>query len=163
MGTINYKRSDYITIGQNISRFDFYDYEKDFGELTDEEIEEIRNSDMTIEHEIIQEILDKYNFYYLHVTIQNGYYEGFYIDIENNFRLYFNDAEEKKESQKEVTKLKNFLFEVVENGLVQVSPGWCTSYASKEETKKAIKEAIKELRQEIKDTPTASKYFREGA
>ena len=66
MGAVNYGSSDYISIGLNVSR-DFEEWE----------IEEIEND--------IETLLNEYNFYYFHVVIKPGYYEGFYIDIENNY------------------------------------------------------------------------------
>lgn len=145
MGTINYGSNNYINIGVNVNDYDECEgFEK-----------ELFIDDLHFE---IKSILDNYYFYYYHVTIEPGYYEGFYINIENNFPVCFDDSNEKREAQKEITQLKRFLLECIAAGLVKYSPGWCTGYSTEEETIKAIKEAVKELRQEVRDTPTYKKY-----
>ena len=151
MGTINYGTSDYITLGYNLNWYDS-DFE------TWEEMEEEKQLDIEEAYENIRFVLDKYNFVFFHIAIEPGYYEGFYIDIENNYSCFFQDAQDKREAQKEVTKLKAFLMECVDLGLVQVWPGWCTSYKTHEETIAAIKTAIKKIRAEIRDTPTWYTY-----
>lgn len=139
MGAVNYGSSDYISIGLNVSR-DFEEWE----------IEEIEND--------IETLLNEYNFYYFHVVIKPGYYEGFYIDIENNFPVAFNWYEEKQDAQKEITQIKRFLLGCVSLGLVQYFPGWCTGYSTETETKAAINTAIKAMRQDVKTTPTWKQY-----
>lgn len=151
MGAINYGTSDYITLGYNLN-WDDSDFE------TWEEMEEEKQLDIEEAYENIRFVLDKYNFVFFHIAIEPGYYEGFYIDIENNYSCFFQDAQDKREAQKEVTKLKAFLMECVDLGLVQVWPGWCTSYKTHEETIAAIKTAIKKIRAEIRDTPTWYTY-----
>lgn len=151
MGTINYGTSDYITLGYNLN-WDDSDFE------TWEEMEEEKQLDIEEAYENIRFVLDKYNFVFFHIAIEPGYYEGFYIDIENNYSCFFQDAQDKREAQKEVTKLKAFLMECVDLGLVQVWPGWCTSYKTHEETIAAIKTAIKKIRAKIRDTPTWYTY-----
>lgn len=151
MGAINYGTSDYITLGYNLN-WDDSDFE------TWEEMEEEKQRDIEWAYEDIRFVLDKYNFAFFHIAIEPGYYEGFYIDIENNYSCFFQDAQDKREAQKEVTKLKAFLMECVDLGLVQVWPGWCTSYKTHEETIAAIKTAIKKIRAEIRDTPTWYTY-----
>lgn len=151
MGAINYGTSDYITLGYNCNTKYVFD---DFWE--DEE--EQKNFEIGFLYDEIKEELEKYDFYYFHVVIKPGYYEGFYIDIENNYSCFFQDAQDKREAQKEVTKLKAFLMECVDLGLVQVWPGWCTSYKTHEETIAAIKTAIKKIRAKIRDTPTWYTY-----
>lgn len=139
MGAINYGTSDYISMGLNVSGdFDEYEQEDFYNEISG--------------------ILDRYSFYYFHVVLKSGYYEGFYIDIENNFPLYFDDCTEKRDAQKEITQIRRFLTECTAAGLVQYSPGWCTGYSTKKETRAAINAAIKEMRREVQETPTAKQY-----
>ena len=57
MGAINYGTSDYISIGLNVS-----------GDFDEWEQEERRNE--------IDAILENYGFWYFHVTLKSGYYEG---------------------------------------------------------------------------------------
>lgn len=139
MGAVNYGTSDYINIGLNVG-----------ADLDELEVEQIRDE--------VQGILDKYGFYYFYVDIKPGYYEGFYIDIENNFPVAFDWYEEKQDAQKELTQLKKCLLECVGAGLVQYSPGWCTGYYTPAETVEHIKTAIKSARDEVKHTPTWAQY-----
>lgn len=147
MGTINYGTSDYITIGYNLN-WDDSEFE------TWEEMENEKQLDIEDMYTNIRAILNKYDFTFYHVTIEPGYYEGFYIDIENNFPYCYDSREDKRAAQKEVTELKALLIECVNTGLVQVWPGWCTSYNTRIESIEAIKTAIKEMRAEIKSIPT---------
>ena len=142
MGAVNYGTSDYINIGLNV----------DAG-LDEWEVEQIRDE--------VQGILNKYGFYYFHVAIKPGYYEGFYIDIENNFPVCFDWYEEKRDAQKELTQLKMALFECVGAGLVQYSPGWCTGYYTQAETVENIKATIKSSRDEVKNIPTYKQWIKE--
>jgi len=152
MGAVNYYTSDYITIG--LKPFDTDNY-LDENENIDYEL---LNSDYEYMYEEIKTILDRYSFYYYHIVIKPGYYEGFTIDIENNFPVCFDNWREKKAAQTEITEIKQFLLECVENGLVKCSPGWYTKYYTTEETKKQIAIAIKEMREEAKNTPTYKNY-----
>ena len=95
------------------------------------------------------------------MIIKPGYYEGFTIDIENNFPVAFDTWEDKRDAQKEITQIKLFLLECVERGLCQVFPGWCTGYRNYKESITGIKQAIKEMREEIKIIPTWLQYNRE--
>ena len=141
MGTINYKTSDFITIGYNCNNIDYED---------------------EYYHEIIQDYFDqaaytraRYNFYYFHVSIEPGYYEGFYINIEHNFSYCYDNYEDKRAALKEITQIRKFLYECASDfECVAVSPGWCTSYADYETTLKEIDAAIKEMRETVKNTPT---------
>lgn len=141
MGTINYKTSNYITIGYNCNNID---YEDEFY------------------HEIIQDYFDqvtmtraRYNFYYFHVSVESGYYEGFYIDIEHNFSYCYDNYMEKRAALKEITQIRKFLYKCVSDfECCAVSPGWCTSYYDYDATLKKIDEAIMEMRETVKQTPT---------
>lgn len=145
MGTINYKTSDFITIGYNC---DYIDYEDEFY------------------HEIIQDYYDQVNyllkkeyFFYFHVTLEPGYYEGFSINIEFNFAMCFDNYLDKKEAQKEITQIKAFLTQCINDfECCVVYPGWCTKYENYENSVKKLNEAIQEMRQTVKDTPTWKNY-----
>lgn len=153
MGAVNYFTSDYITLGYDLS----VDYnEEDFNSV--DELEECCRYDMEDSYEEIKSILEKYSFYFYHVVIKPGYYEGFTVDIENNFSLCFDDYREKQEAQKEITEIKQFLLECAAAGLVAVFPGWCTGYKNTPETIQLINEAVKEMRNEAKHTPTYKNY-----
>ena len=146
MGTINYKTSDFITLGyldysqQNFddeyTLDDYYIYE-------DDDYTQIKN------------LLEKQCFYYFHITLEPGYYSGFTIDIEHNFNYCYDNYSEKLEALKEVTQIKNFLLYIVNNfNISVVYPGWCTTYGDYKTTISEINAAIKEMKNEIKRTPT---------
>ena len=140
MGTINYGTSDYITIGYNCGDLDYNDpfywenIQEDFEELT--------------------YILGNYNFYYFHVVIKSGYYEGFYVDIEHNYTYCYDSGEDKRAAQKEITQIKKFLLSCLDFGCCSVYPSWCMGYANREQTLKDIDAAIYNMREEVKQTPT---------
>ena len=188
MGTINYRTSDYITLGIKpydtddlMKDDDFLDYVKtEYGytmnddedtiyDIACETIQEYTEADYTN----AEMILDKYSFYYYTVSLENGYYEGFSLDIKNNFPCVFDiandfpavfdDYTEKMEAQKEITQIKEMLIELSGCGMVAVYPGWCTGYEDYKGTQKAIAEAIKEMRQEVKNIPTYRVYERKTA
>lgn len=141
MGTINYFTSDYITLGYNTNNIN---YDDDF-----------YYDDINYEFDEIAALLKNEFFYYFNITLKPGYYDGFTINIENNFGYCFNDYSEKKEALKELTRIKNFLIYIVDNfNVCEVWPGWCTSYQEYHTTIIDIKAAIKEMKSEIKTTPT---------
>ena len=141
MGPIHYTTSDYITIGYNCNNIDY-----------DEEDITYYIDDL---YDSIHCLLAQQYFYYFHVTLNAGYYEGFYIDIEHNFNYCYDNYEEKRAALKEITKIKNFLLSCVNDfECCAVSPGWCMTYYNYSETLKKINEAIKEMRETVKSTPT---------
>lgn len=166
MGTINYYTSDYITLG--VRPYDIDDFKNDpdfieemmelYGEVSDDLIYDYINNCYNDDHANIEFALDKWNFYYFHVVIKPGYYEGFSLDIENNFSICFDSYEDKRAAQKEITEIKQFLLGCAGLGLVKCTPGWCTGYYNYFETVKAIHAAIEEMREEVKRTPTWKTY-----
>lgn len=142
MGAVNYGTGDYITLGLNVNQID------------DE-------SEQNIMRGWADAIIEKYGFYYFHVAAKSGYYEGFTIEIENNFPVAFDWYQEKQDAQKEITQLKKCLLELCkEAGLVEVFPGWCTGYSTEAETQDAIKKAVQEMRDDVRKTPTWAQYNR---
>lgn len=141
MGAINYYTSDYITIGYNLNNIDYED--------------EFYNDYINDYYEQIKYRLDQEYFYYFHVVLKPGYYEGFTIDIEFNFKYCFDCYSDKRDAQKEITRIKAFLIECVNDfECCAVWPGWCTGYADYKTTLKEINAAIKEMRAEAKNTTT---------
>lgn len=141
MGTINYKTSDYITLGYNTNNIN---YDDDF-----------YYDDINYEYDEIVALLKNEYFYYFHITLKPGYYEGFTIDIENNFSWCFDNYDEKQQALKEVTQIKNFLLNIIDDfNISVVYPGWCTSYGDYKKTISEIKNAIKAMKYEVKNTPT---------
>lgn len=133
MGAINYKTSDYVTLAYKPEEDDFLEEEC---------------------YREVEEVFNNYSFYYFHITLKIGYYEGFSIDIENNFSIFFEDADEKQEAQKEITQIKAFLMDCMNCGLVSTVPGWCVTYKDFKDTKADILKAIKDMRAEVAGTPT---------
>lgn len=174
MGAVNYFTSDYITMG--VKPYDAYDFEND-QDFMREVQEQIKEYGGTLESWIddyiktcyeddemnVSAILEKNSFYYYHVTIKPGYYEGFTLNIESNFPVAFDGWEDKRAAQREITILKKCLLECAGVGMVQCSPGWCTGYNDYKGTCKAIGTAIKAMRDEVKNTPTWTQYERESA
>ncbi len=148
MGAVNYKTSEYITIGLKL--YDCEDYKDENGNIDYDAM----NDDYEADFENVKTTLEGYDFTFFHVAIEPGYYEGFMIDIESNNDLCYDCWQDKRAALKEVTRLKMFLLECVDLGLCQVFPGWCTSYKTRDESIQAIKQAIKELKETIKHTPT---------
>ena len=82
MGTINYATSDYITLG--LKPYDFDDFANDpecieeiteiFGDASDAAIYQYINDCYNDDHTNIECILDKWDFYYFHITSEPGYY-----------------------------------------------------------------------------------------
>lgn len=175
MGAINYFTSDYITLG--LRPYDTGDFENDVA-FMEEVTQEVNEYGGTIEEAINDYIntcyeddfmnieceLKKHNFHYYHVVIKPGYYEGFTLDIENNFPVCYDGYIEKREAQKEITELKQFLIDCAGLGLVKCSPGWCTGYSDYNGTIAAIVEAVKGMRDEARNIPTWRQYeAKEGA
>lgn len=174
MGAINYMTSSYITMG--IEPYSAYDLENDsdfmdalrdeineYGGTIDDALESYIQTSYEADEMNIEFILEKYSFDYFHVTIKPGYYEGFTLDIENNYPVAFDGWEDKRAAQREITSLKKCLLECAGVGMVECWPGWCTKYNNYKGTCKAIGAAIKAMRDDVKNTPTMRQYERESA
>ena len=174
MGAINYRTSDYITLGVKPYGIDDFlndpefmqEYEEDLSDIFDspedaavKTIADYYNDDI----DNIKAELERHSFYYFHISIVPGYYEGFTLDIEPNFPIAYNDYAEKLEAQKEITTIRQFLIDCAGVGLVQCFPGWCTGYSDYKETIRAINDAVKVMRADVRNTPTWAKYNRESA
>lgn len=167
MGTINYGTSDYITIG--LEPYDERDFRNDADFMAELEAE-IKEYGGTVEEaltnyiqgcykadlSIIQALRDKFDFCFFHVVIRPGYYEGFYIDIKNNYGLAYDCWQDKREAQKEITQIKEFLISCVYMGLCQCSPGLRTVYCDRAESLQRIDAAVREMRDEVRRTPTVA-------
>ena len=140
MGAINYKTSDYITLGYNCNNIDYDD--EFYNDIIQDYLDQI-------EYRLKQE-----HFYYFHITVEPGYYEGYSINIEFNFSVCFDDYIQKQEALKETTQIKKFLLECINDfECCAVFPGWCTGYADYNKTLTELSAAIQEMRQTVKTTP----------
>jgi hypothetical protein len=173
MGAINYKTSDYITLG--VKPYDYFKFENDaeFMEEIKNQIAEYGGNITDIINDYIRCLyeddflnmeceLNKHHFWYFHISFNQGYYEGFTLDIEYNFPCFLDDYRDKTAAQKEITEIKNFLIACTGLGLVECFPGWCTGYSDYKQTIAAINQAVKRMRQDVRNTPTSNQYFKEG-
>lgn len=171
MGAVNYFTSDYITLG--LRPYDRYDLENDhdfmeglqaevneYGGTLESALDSYINDSYECDYVNIKTELEKHCFHYYHITIKPGYYEGFTLDIENNFPVALDSWEDRRDANKEITEIKQFLIDCAGLGLVKCSPGWCTGYSDYNGTIQAIKAAIKEMRSELKTVPTWAQYNR---
>lgn len=143
MGAVNYGTSDYITLGYH---------------LTGEDNEII----MDYMREQVENLLNELNTYYFRLVVKSGYYEGFYLDIENNFPVAFDWYEEKRDAMKEITQIKKALLQAVKLcNIVQCFPGWCTGYDTVPDTIAAIRKAVNDMRDDVRTTPTWMQYNKE--
>lgn len=172
MGAVNYATSDYITFG--VRPYDLYDLENDadfmekirantegYGWTVDEVLNSYISECYEADLADVKTILSHYRFFYYHVTIKPGYYEGFTLDIENNFSCAYDGYKDRREAQKEITQLKKCLLELAGVGLVACYPDWCMSYEDYKGTCKAIEAAVKAMRDEVRTIPTRRQYERE--
>lgn len=168
MGTINYKTSDYITLGMRpydvddfINDGDFIEQYEEYGRgrsAVDFAFDTIRHYE---EDDLlnVQSIIGKDGFRgYFNVTVEYGYYDGFSLNIENNFPVAFDCCQDKRDAQKEITEIKRLLIECAGVGMVACYPSWCTAYEDYNGTITAINAAIKEMREEVRRTPTWAWY-----
>lgn len=149
MGAINYGCSDIINIGVNPAIYD---------NMSEDEREISQNDDFLNAEYIVQ----KYDFCYLSVCVKSGYYDGFYISIEDPGYMYFDCKEEKREFIRELTQLKKMLLELAGIGLVRYSPGWCTGYYTERETVRAIRDAIRYAKLTANSIPCYRTWERMG-
>lgn len=165
MGAVNYGTSDIITLG--IKPYDFEETKNDIlKNLSDFDLDspedvtdEFVDDQISIQYEDDQmnatSIINKYNSNFFNVTVEPGYYEGLYIDIEDEtdeFDYEFDDEDEKKQAIKDADNLEKMLKELAGCGFVACSPGWVTGYKDYNETITAIDEAIKELKTRLENT-----------
>ena len=170
MGAINYGTSQYITMG--IVPYCRYELEEDlafmdelrrevaeYGGDIDEALNDYINDCEECDRANAESIIEKYDIHYWRIELKNGYYDGFYLDIESRYGIAFDDWTDRAEAQKEVTQIKKMLYELAGVGMVKCTPGWSTGYSSYSETLKAIDEAVKDMREEVKIKPTWRQYL----
>ena len=179
MGTINYGTSEYITMGirpaeaaEILADEDFRDwFEENYHTRIEDAESEAYEAAADLAHEYDRDdyyntkraLEDFENLTYYHITAEPGYYAGFYISIEDNYGIAFDSWEDRREAQKEVTRIKQLLLDLCDCGLCSVWPGWCTTYRDRAETLEDIAEAVKEMREDIRNKPTWRQYEQRGA
>lgn len=136
MGAVNYRTSDYITIGFNLSLF------ADSDEATAASVDYYAH---------VAETIDNLTNEYFSVDICEGYYEGFYITITPD--LYIPDHEARQDAIAAAYHVYSLLkYAVRECCCCKVSPGWCTGYATETESIEAINIAYADMLMDISDS-----------
>lgn len=149
MGAINYKNNNIINIG-----YKQYIYILD---EDDEETEEICAYD---DYKTASSLLQYYDFYYYEINVNQGYYEGFYIDIKRTC-FYLDNYKERAEMLAEWNTIQNILLKIIENTncYVFTSCGWggC-GWLDYKESIRAIKKAGTRERENIRKYPLDSHF-----
>lgn len=165
MGTVNYKTSDIITIGLRPYEPRDFELDPDFMNEARRQSEEYGIDIETITYDTIaayqeddqinaQAIIDNYDLEYFTVTIEPGYYEGFSIDITDNLPSEFYNDAERIDALTDAENLGDMLKRLVCDAcLVEVWPGWCTTYKDQGQSITAVRKAIKGLIYDINDIP----------
>ena len=148
MGTINYRTGKHITLGLDDKFIE--QMEDDFVEYN--WIEEF--------FETFKSIKDEYYFNFFDVKLEYGYYDGFYIAVDDNEWAYLDDTEERKEVMQEIRQLQEFLTKCIDNGLVVTYPGWCTSYLDYKQSKIALRKTMHNIRDMVHKIPTYRRYIK---
>lgn len=167
MGTINFRTSDYITLGPH--PYDVRDFEADkpsiienmlengYRNITDNEFYEYV---YRLIHDYYDDdcynakgVLEDYRFHYFDIEIDYGYYEGFSINIDYNYKGdNFSDIEEKREAKEETDKVKECLVNLAGIGLRACYPFWYTEYEDYDATLAKINEAVEEMKEDVRMT-----------
>lgn len=105
MGAINYNDRGFINIGYKSKSREYED----------------------VDYDIIKSEVDELNTEYYKITLEGGYYEGFYINI--NHECYFlYDNEEREEMAEEWERIKQFIHNTIitmPTMRIFTSYGWC--------------------------------------
>ena len=145
MGAINYGRSDFVNLGIR-------------PELWDGTPQDETDSEVQFLFEEVKSLIENEYFWEIKIEVVPGYYEGFWLNIEDPKFNYFEDWREKRDYLKELTRLRGFLLKCVQYGLVVYSPGWCMGYETKEASYDIVNKAIREAKQKARNTPTYRNY-----
>lgn len=173
MGAINYGTNKILCslgsyfISPDVDEETVKEYRKEFGlseeDYSDSEIEEKIYDDNAEMIRFDMEEAERHlsNYEYFDVSVECGYYEGFYISIDEKY-IYLDTYQDKILMQKELTKLKNDLIYCIENLGVRVCyPGWCTDWEeSVEDSIKELEASVKEERKRIKNLRTEKQFWK---
>lgn len=170
MGAWNYGESS------NICTLGYYDL--DCPEFTEEEIQdeyeanaEFMGEEYTLEHakhdleeqfyEYINDcfkdckfVLENQNFEHWKVSVEGGYYQGFWVNISQETLCVY-DEEERLQIHKELTQIRAKLRHCIrEFGLRVHYPGWVVKWEeTMEKSLDKLQECIKEERKKVKKLP----------
>lgn len=167
MGTVNYKTSDIITLGIRPYEPSDFELDPDFMEEARRQSEKYGDDIDSIIYQTIadyteddrqtaENIISRYSFEFFQVSIEPGYYEGFSINISDDLPGEYWDADERQQALTDAANLGEMLKELVNDAcMVEVWPGWCTTYHDTDRTLKDIRKTIRCLIYDINDTPDA--------
>lgn len=135
-----------------------------FGTLTSASCLALVNQPETEEEEFffaddldhLQNEINNLKLYYFNLKIEYGYYEGFYLTLnEENTKLIYNNTKEKNEVLKELSAIKKNLINLVKSGILWgCHPSWVYNRLSTADTIREINEIIQELKNEVKASYT---------
>lgn len=170
MGTFNYGSShDIVTLG-HYSGFNYFpddeeiaDEMEENGTTREKAIESLIESNSYMVEDDADSIKSNINndldLHFYQVKIVNGYFNGFWIDIEQQY-LCIDDYKDRAIIQKEITQIKNFLIKCVSEYDMRVHyAGYCAGWEDTiNDSIKKINETIKEERQKVKKLPIFDEY-----
>lgn len=159
MGTINFKTVTPITVGTPIYTPGENESAVDSGTLQDAYYSSLlqmtRDTLGMVSSDDYETYDEDYKFF--KISIVFGYYEGFYLSIEENDSNYYfidkADADDTKpQIEKEIEKLAGALKTLVRNGLAVVRPGWCTAELNEKDSISAIEaDAVPYWKKELEE------------
>lgn len=163
MGTINFKTSDYITLGYKIrDSWDIshdpifknfileemyangYD-DSDFEWYSEMRINEYAESD----YDEISSALDRQRFSFFDIKLENGYYEGFQLLISANYDPDFLTKDDRIDFLAEVSHIREFLNLCVDYGMLECHPWWCTTWERADTTRADIDRVCDRIKEEF--------------
>lgn len=149
MGAINYKNNNIINIGY-----------KQYIYILDEDDEETEAFNACEDYKTASALFQYMNFSYYEVSVNPGYYDGFYIDIKRTC-FYLDNYKERAEMLHEWNTIQNILLEIIENINCYVFTscglegcGWL----GYKESIRAIKKAGARERENIRKYPLESHF-----
>lgn len=166
MGTINYGTNNILcTLGYNVSTNKYEDsdiksimrYKKCNEETAISILEDGWRETIDDLFFGVKHLFNK-PFTYYQVKVKPGYYEGFYIDIEDTYSCL--DSNDRIKMNKELTEIKDLMkLSIRLYDMVVCYPGWCNSYETSEQSLKDLQGYINAERNRIKNIPNPKEYW----
>lgn len=138
VGAVNYGTGEYITLAYQ----PIEDDETKFGDL--------------FLNMKVDSIFNEYgDFEFFEVIRDNGYYEGFYVEINAGdfVGVGFDDKDQMLDAFLELENIRKLLVELLDAGLFVCHPGWCTGWLDYGESLNEINQCIAKMSSDIFLTP----------